>query len=346
MSKHDNLQTKPKVIPFLCIAVQIYLTYIFCNGFYTIFGERVKLFGVFTILAKSFDNAFNSPQDVFNAYAKVVLCIIYIVNVVRMIKIAIASIKSSKLLKQALKSTVVDAASVRMLYGNVIGGAKRILYISLAFLCYSALVSFYAFEARIFFTLVLVLITYMILEAGYLSYIQGKRFWFSFTKSLCGYLFVVMAVLYIFSLNGKTVFDFIYEVYSNGIGVTPNTYIDLLCYICLDCLACILPLVYALGLIGLFKLMFKKPQSTANIIAITKKTNLYLTSALIFITIICVCLRIRSGSVALNYWSVISSYLSIIIGAILAKVLISVANRRVKYVKSIDLPIAQNRTLD
>jgi hypothetical protein len=39
MSNHDNIQKKPKMIPFLGIAVQIYLTYIFCNGFYTILGE-------------------------------------------------------------------------------------------------------------------------------------------------------------------------------------------------------------------------------------------------------------------------------------------------------------------
>lgn len=347
MSKNDNLQKKPKVIPFLCIAIQIYLIFIFFNGFYTILGERVKLFGVFTILAKSFDNTFNYPQEVFNAYAKVALCIIYIVNVFRMMKIFSNSIKSSKLLKQALNSSAVDAASVRSLYGNVIGGVKSILYLSLTFMCYSGLVSFYAFEAKVCFTFFVVLIICMIIEALYLSYIQGKRFWFSFTKSLCGYLFAVMAVLYIFSLNGKTLFDFIYEVYSKVIGVTPNTYMDLLCYICLDCLACILPLLYALCLLRLFKLMFKKPQNTSNSIAITKNTNLYLTIILFVIVIICVCLKIRGESNAFShYLSVISGYSSIIIGAILAKLLISVANRRVKYTKSVDLPIAQNRTLD
>jgi predicted membrane protein len=93
--------------------------------------------------------------------------------------------------------------------------------------------------------------------------------------------------------------------------------------------------------------MFKKPQNTSNSIAITKNTNLYLTIILFVIVIICVCLKIRGESNAFShYLSVISGYSSIIIGAILAKLLISVANRRVKYTKSVDLPIAQNRTLD
>jgi hypothetical protein len=347
MSNHDNIQKKPKMIPFLGIAVQIYLTYIFCNGFYTILGEKVKLFGVFEMLTRSFENTSVFSAELFNSYARVVLCILYIVNVFRMIKIVVASIKSAKLLKQAFNTATGDAIFVRTLLGDVIGGVRHILYLSLSFLCYSRLLSIYAMGIGSCVGLLVVFMICMIIEAFYLSYIQGKRFWFSFAKSICGYLFAIMAVAFIFNLGEKTLFDFVYAIYSKLHAVHLNTFMDWLYYICLDCLVYLVPLLYALGLVRLFKLMFKKTKHASNSARIMQNINLYLISVPLFIILICVCLRIRSGVNEFNYyWSVITSYSSIIIGAVLAKLLICVANRRVKYNRFIELPISEKRTLD
>ena len=347
MSKYENLQKKPGIIPFLCIVLQIYLACMFLGGTFTVFGMKINLISVFELLYMEPIDP-NSPVTTFNSFAAIVISAIYIAYAVSMIKTVFATFKQSSQLKKLLKAEVFDVAQVRGQLGIMVSNVKHLVYLSLTFLCYSRLLSVYAMKASMAFHLLAVLLICMFVEAKYLSYIQGKRFFFSFAKSLCGYLFGIVAVVLIFHLKNMTFFDYVYGLFWERLGTLPVDLMDCIYYIYIEVIVYVAPLLFALGTMYLFRLMFKKSKHATNSAQIARGTNSYLISAVVFMVLTCVLFGLRDQMVSFDYYfKIVLDYAAIILGAITAKLLITMANRRIKYpVKLIEVPAHARHTLD
>ena len=192
-TQYENLQNKPRMVPFLSIALQALLAYMFCSGSYTVFGTSFKLGNVFKIISEI--RSGGSSEFLFQSFATSFMCIVYIGFACRLIFNVLASWHTSSVINKLFLAEEVDVLQAREKLGKLVLATRSSVYCSLAFLCYTRLVSAYMLPRSMIQSLIVILLMCALLEAKSFSYVQGKRGAFSFGKSLCGYLLAVLAVV-------------------------------------------------------------------------------------------------------------------------------------------------------
>ena len=344
-TKYENLQSKPRMVSFFSVSLQLLLAYMFCSGSYTAFGTSLDIGNVFQILS---DAKAASAQITFQNVATWVICLLYIGFAFRLIFNVLSSWRTSSAIKKLFREQEVDVLQAREKLSKLVLATRSSVYCSLAFLCYSRLASAYMLPFSMIQTLLVILLMCVLVEAKSFSYIQGKRGAFSFGKALCGYLLAVLAVVAVFNLKEKSIYDFAEGLIGLADQSLPKEALNLAYFLQVNVIAYLAPLCFVLGLFRPFGLLFRKTKNIFNTESLKHAANFYLICAILFLVTTGVLFGIHDQVADYQYYlKLVTDYAVILVFAVLAKLFAVAVNRRVRFpVKIMEMPLGERHTLD
>ena len=197
-------------------------------------------------------------------------------------------------------------------------------------------------------TLLVILLMCALVEAKSFSYIQGRRGAFSFGKALCGYLMAALAVVAVFNLKEKSIYDFAVGLIDLADQSMPKDALNLAYFLQANVIVYLAPICFVLGLFRPFGLLFRKMKNLFNTESLKHAANFYLICAILFLVTTGGLFGIHDQAVDYRYYlKLATDYVMIIIFAVLVKFFAVAVNRRVKFpVKIMEMPLDERHTLD